>query len=223
MRRLFFVLFAALVALPLLEAQAANLQKATLKNPVEGKHYAVLAKPGKTKAPPGKIEVIDFFWYGCPHCYNQLSYTEEWEKSKPPYVYVRKVPVPFSGLWTVHARAYYTSHRLNMAARLHRPIFDAIHKEKQQLTNQRTLRNFFVSQGVDPDRFNDIYDSFSVDARVRSAQKEVSFYQINSVPTFVINGKYVTDSSMAGSAANIIAVIKFLTEREYQAQSQEQG
>jgi len=223
MKNILFFLSVALIALPIAYGQAANLDKPTIKTPVEGRHYTVLAKPGRTKAPPGRVEVVDFFWYGCPHCYRQLAYTEEWEKDKPSYVYVRKVPVPFSGLWTVHARAYYTSHRLNMAARLHRPIFEAIHKDKQQLNNKRMLRNFFVSQGVDPARFDDIYDSFSVDARVRSAQKEVSSYQIKSVPSFVINGKYLTDVSMAGSPANVIAVIEFLTEQEHQAQNQEQG
>ena len=222
MRHILSFLSVALIALPIAYSQAANLDKPTIRTPVEGRHYTVLAKPGRTKAPPGRIEVVDFFWYGCPYCYNLLPYTEEWEKDKPSYVYVRKVPIT-GGRAAAHARAYYTSYRLNMAARLHRPIFEAIHKDRKQLNNKRMLRNFFASQGVDPARFDDIYDSFSVDARVRSAQKEVSFYQIETVPSFIINGKYFTDVSMAGSPANLVAVIKFLTEQEHQARNQEQG
>ena len=221
--RIFNFLTIVSLLLVLTSAQAADLKKPTLKNPVAGKHYLVLDKPGRTKSPPGKVEVIDFFWYGCPHCYKQLEYTEAWEKDKPSYIYVRKIPVPFSGMWTVHARTYYTAQRLNMAARLHRPIFDAIHKEKRRLTNQLSIRDFFADQGVDPARFDDIYGSFSVDARLRSAQKEVAFYKIKSVPIFIINGKYMTDTSMAGSQANIIQIIKFLSEKEYQAGSQGQS
>ena len=214
------LVFISLALIILSTVHAANLKKPTISNPIAGKHYEVLDKPGITKAPPGKIEVVDFFWYGCPHCYAQLEYTEDWEKEKPPYVSIRRVPVPYSGLWTVHARAYYTAKRMNVAGRTHRALFDAIHKKKQTLTNQRTLAGFYADRGADFNRFNELFNSFSVDARIKSAQREVALYKIDSVPTFIINGKYKTDVTRAGSKANIMQVIKVLVEQEYQALSQ---
>lgn len=197
-------------------AGAETLKKATITTPKEGRHYHVLAEPGRTKAPTGKIEVVEFFWYGCPHCYRLESYMESWDRTKPSYITFRRVPVPYDGLWNLHARTYYTAEKLNVIAKTHRPFFDAIHKERKTLTSQNAIARFFAGYGVDPARFNDTFGSFSVEARMRLASKEADFYKISSVPTVIINGKYHTGADIAGSEANLIEVIRYLTKLEHE-------
>ena len=197
-------------------AAAETLKKPTVSTPKEGRHYHTLQEPGRTKVPTGKIEVIEFFWYGCPHCYRLEPYMEDWEKTKPSYVTFRRVPVPYDGLWNLHARTYYTAEKLKVVTKTHRPFFDAIHKERKTLTSQGAIAKFFAGYGVDISRFNDTFTSFSVEARMRLASKEADFYKISSVPTVIINGKYRSGADIAGSEANLIEVIRYLSKLEHE-------
>ena len=195
---------------------AANLDKATIGNAIAGKHYQILQKFGKTKVPPGKVEVTEYFWYGCPHCYRLEPYVENWEANKPSYITFRRVAVPFNGLWQIHAQAYYTAERLNLVGKTHRAFFDSIHKERRPLTNQRNIAKFYSEYGVNADRFNEVYNSFGVESKMRLASREVSFYKINSVPMFVVNGKYLLSVGMAGSEANLMEVVRQLAKLEHE-------
>lgn len=198
------------------QGQTADLKKPNIGTAVAGRNYLVLQEFGKTKVAPGKIEVTEFFWYGCPHCYKLEPYIRNWVKNKPSYVTFRRVPVPFNGLWRIHAQTYFTSERLGLVGKTHEAFFDAIHKDRQPLTNQRTIAKFFSEYGVSPDKFNEIFTSFGVESKLRIATREATFYQINSVPMVVVNGKYLVTFQYAGSEANMIEVIKQLTKLEYE-------
>ena len=196
--------------------QAAKLDKPTIGTAVAGKHYQVLPKFGKTKVPPGKVEVIEFFWYGCPHCYRLDPYIESWLKNKPSYVTFRRVAVPSNGLWEVHARTYYTADRLKLLGKTHVAFFDAIHKQRQPLTNQRTISKFFSNYGVSVEQFNDVYNSFAVESKIRLASREARSYKVNSVPVVIVNGKYMLTAGWVGGEANLIAVINQLAKLEHE-------
>lgn len=208
------IFIAAILLSSPLQAAGEKLAKPTIGVAVAGKNYQVLPKFGKTKVPPGRVEVTEFFWYGCPHCYRLEPYIENWLAKKAPYVSFRRVAVPFGGLWNIHAQSYYTAERLKVLGETHTAFFDAIHKERRPLTNQRNIAKFFSEHGVDINKFNEVFNSFSVSSRMGLAEREVSFYKINSVPLIIVNGKYLATVQMAGSEANLIEVIKQLTELE---------
>ena len=204
-------------------AAGENLAKPTIGTAIAGKNYQILKKFGKTKVPPSKVEVVEFFWYGCPHCYRMEPYLEKWAASKQPYVSFRRVAAPFGGLWNIHAQTYYTAERLKVVRKTHIPFFDAIHKEKRALTTQRSISKFFGEYGVDVNQFNEVFSSFSVTSRLRLAEREISFYGINSVPSIVVNGKYLITVQMAGSEANLIEVIKQLAKLENDNKGEEKN
>ena len=219
------VAMAAIFVLVPSTSEAASLSKPNIGTAVAGKNYQILSNFGKPRIAPGKVEVVEYFWYGCPHCNRLEPYIENWAVKKPSYVVFRRVPVPFQGLWQVHARSFYAAQRLNVVDKTHQAFFDAIHKERKPLTNKKNIAKFYSEYGVNIDEFNEVYDSFGVDSKMRLALREVNFYKINSVPAVVVNGKYLLNVGMAGSEANLIEVIKQLAklESENPLPSKEQG
>lgn len=213
--RIILIMMASVFLLLPIQSIAATLAKPTIGTAVAGRNYQVLDNFGKTKVAPGKVEVVEYFWYGCPHCNKLEPYLEHWEENKESYVKFRRVPVPFRGLWQVHARAYFTAERLNVLGKSHQAFFDAIHKKRMPLTNKKNIAKFYSEYGVNIDEFNEVYDSFGVDSKMRLALREVEFYKVNSVPAIVVNGKYLLNVQMAGSEANLIEVIKQLAKREF--------
>lgn len=196
------------------QREAAKLAKPTIGTAVAGRNYQVLENFGKPKVAPGEVEVVEYFWYGCPHCNKLEPYIESWKDNKASYVKFRRVPVPFRGLWQVHARSYFTAERLRVLDKSHQAFFDAIHKGKRPLTNKKNIAKFYSEYGANIDEFNEAYDSFGVDSKMRLALREVEFYKINSVPAVVVNGKYLLNVQMAGSEVNLIEVIKQLAKLE---------
>ena len=148
---------------------------------------------------------------------------ESWEASKSDDAYLRRIPVSYNKLWNLHARTYYTAEKLKVLAKSHRPFFDAIHKERKPLTSQRAIAGFFTQYGITTKNFNDTFSSFSVEARMRLASKDSDFYKIDGVPNIIINGKYKTNPSLAGSEANMITVIRYLVEQERKNPSNTSG
>jgi protein dithiol oxidoreductase (disulfide-forming) len=178
----------------------------------EGVEYKVL--PPQPTESGDKIEVLEFFWYGCPHCYTFEPYIQTWKKTKPANVEFVRVPAIFRPDWEVQARTYYALSNMGVIEDLHEKIFAAIHKDKQRLNKKELLTDFVVKNGVDRKKFEEQYNSFSVDTMVRKAKKKQTGYKLQGVPSIAINGKYLTSGSMSGSYDNLIKILDFLVAKE---------
>lgn len=173
-----------------------------------------LVEPPQPTDTPDKVEVVEVFWYGCPHCFSFLPAMEQYSKSKPDYVAVRHMPAIFRDSWIAHARAFYTAGLLDVEEQIHRPLFEAIHVRKQSLDSREDLMKFFEQYGVSNDDFNKTYDSFAVEVLMRKSQVMQQRYGVRGTPTVIVNGKYRVSGTLAGSPAEMIMVIEALVERE---------
>jgi thiol:disulfide interchange protein DsbA len=184
-----------------------------------GTHYIPLLPAQPTSAAPGKVEVVEVFWYGCPHCYALEPYLESWDKSKPSYVEFMRVPVMWSGVHRAHARLYYTLEALGRSD-LHKAVFDTIHGRSNMLVSNddaRTLEMdvaFAQAHGIEPEAFKKAWNSFSVNSSLQRAEELTRRYKVEGVPLVVINGKYISDVGHAGGQNELVALIKDLTASE---------
>lgn len=161
-----------------------------------------------------KIEVIEFFWYGCPHCYTLEPALGKWLKTKPDNVEFIRQPAVFSSLWGKHAKAYIVAEALGVVDKVHADFFDAIQNKKQKLTSEDQLAKFFVAHGVEESLFRSTFNSFLVDAKVRQAKAMAPRYGITGVPAIIINGKYKTSGPLAGSQEKMLEVLDLLIKQE---------
>ena len=181
--------------------------------PVEGKDYLRLATP---LPPPtsGKIEVVEFFWYGCPHCNTFEPSLDAWAKRLPADVNFRRVPVAFrEEPYGAHQRIYFALEQMNLTEAMHRKVFAAIHVDHQRLDKPADIAAFMAKNGVDGAKFLEIYNSFSVQTKARQASQLAQGYKLDGVPAIGIQGKYFTSPSMAGSAERGLAVTDYLIQR----------
>ena len=205
----------ALVALAWLAvAPPAAAQSAGLD--IEGR-YEFLQPPQQTET-GDRIEVVDVFWYGCPHCYTFLPMLEAYELDKPEYVEIRRLPAIFSESWAAHARAFYTAMLLGVVDQTHRPLFEEIHEQRNPTDHREALAAFFERQGVDRGTFEQTWDSFAVESLVRKSIVMQQRYGITGTPSVVVNGKYRVTGRLAGSYENMIQVVMALVEKEREAQ-----
>ena len=178
----------------------------------EGVEYKAL--PPQPTDTGDKIEVLEFFWYGCPHCYTFEPYIQAWKKSKPANVEFARVPAIFRPDWEVQARTYYALTNMGVIEDLHEKIFSAMHNDKKKLNTKEQLTDFVVQNGVDRKKFEEEYKSFSVDTMVRKAKKKQTAFKIQGVPSIVVNGKYLSSGSMSGSYENLVKILDFLVAKE---------
>lgn len=179
----------------------------------ESAGYETLS-PAQPTQHPDKIEVIEFFWYGCPHCYSLEPLLQQWLKKLPKNVEFIRQPAAFSELWSKHAKAYFTAEALGVVDKIHADFFDTVQNKKEQLETEDQLAKFFVAHGVDEKQFHEAYNSFAVDAKIRQAPVMASRYGITGVPALIINGKYKTNGSLAGSHEKMIEVMNNLIKQE---------
>jgi thiol:disulfide interchange protein DsbA len=192
---------------------AAGPALAQGNQPVEGRHFVRLNPPAPVGAPAGKIDVVEFFWYGCPHC-NALEPTlEAWVKRLPADVAFRRVPVAFSAVHESHQRLYYTLEAMGQLEAMHRRIFVAYHQQMQRLEREADQVAFLKAQGVDTARFADFARSFSVQTKMRQARQLTDAYKVDGVPTLGVQGRFSTSGSLAGSNEAALAVADFLINR----------
>ncbi|MDH5766521.1 MAG: thiol:disulfide interchange protein DsbA/DsbL [Gammaproteobacteria bacterium] len=178
----------------------------------EGVEYKrVTEQPTETG---GKIEVLEFFWYGCPHCYKFDPILSEWLKTKPDNVEFIRVPAVFRPEWKVHARTYYALQAMGLGEKYHDDIFHAMHRDKKNIYTFEAMIDFLVSKGVNKDEFEAAYNSFSIDGQVRKAIKKVKDYAIDGVPAIAINGKYLLSGKSAGSYENMLRIADYLIKQE---------
>ena len=168
-----------------------------------------------------KIEVLEFFWYGCPHCYQLDPYIEDWKKTLPDNVVFKHVPAAVNPSWQPHSYFYYAAEMLGVADKLHKPLFDAMHLQKRRLYDKESLIAFAVSQGVDEEKFRKAWRSFGVHTKVQRANKLAARYRINGVPAVGINGKYLTNGQLAGTYPKMLRTIDYLIKAEETGQDPE--
>ena len=181
--------------------------------PVEGTHYVRLSQPVPATV-PGKIEVIEFFWYGCPHCNAFEPALERWIKQLPADVAFRRVPVAFSQEpFVAHQRIFYALESLGQIAAMHRKVFYAIHSDRLRLDKPAEISAFMAKNGLDAAKFMEAFDSFSVQTKARQAAQLSASYKIDGVPAIGIQGRYFTSGPLAGSNEKSLAVADFLIER----------
>jgi len=189
------------------------------QNGVEAKPKFAELKPAQPTQTGDKIEVVEIFWYGCPHCYSFEPFLEEWHKTLPDDVQLIRLPGVLNQGWIPHAKAYYTAEKLGVLEKIHRPLFDALHKEKKQIHNDDQIRAFFVSKGVTAEQFDQTYSSKEVDAKIRQAYFLARDYKLTGVPAMVINGKYLTSASHAGTYEDLINTMNSLIQKEREAKA----
>lgn len=212
-------MLAALCASPsVLVAPWASAQ--TRSAPQEGTDYIVLVNPQPTDS-PGKIEVIDFFWYGCPHCYAFLPELEAWRKRQGPDVAYKHVPVAFDVPREAHSRIFYALQVLGKVDEMHVKVFDAFHLRHLRLLDRGEIADFMASNGIDRDKWLAAYDSFSVVGMVNRARLTVQAYMVDGTPTLACDGRFVTSPSIVQSHTNsgALATLDFLIERVRQERS----
>jgi thiol:disulfide interchange protein DsbA len=175
--------------------------------------YEELTAPQPT-ANPDKIEVIEFFWYGCPHCFQFEPHIKEWAENKPDNVEFVTMAPPLNPAWKVHSQAFYAAEVLGLLDQFHEAMFNAIHRERKAMRKPKDIGKLVDSLGHDGDKFVKTMKSFNVDAKIRQSLQKARDVNISSVPTVIVNGKYRTSGAIAGSYPNLIAVIDQLIEKE---------
>ncbi len=181
----------------------------------EGFEYTKVIPPQPTQVEKGQVEVVELFWYGCPSCFRFEPSLNKWLKSKPKNVKFLRIPAQLNPSWTLHAKAFYVAQLLKVGDKIHAPFFDEIHKNNNSLNSKAKLIQFFKKHGVNEKKFNETFDSFSVQTRIKQSKALVDKYGINGVPTLIINGKYrVSTSNMDSNDAKLIKLINYLVKLE---------
>jgi thiol:disulfide interchange protein DsbA len=195
---------AALGGLPL----AARAQG----GPVEGQNYVKLNQPVPVPA-NGKVDVVEFFWYGCPHCNAFEPFLDAWSKKLAPDVNFHRAHVAFSALHETHSKIFYTLETMGLVEQMHRKVFAAIHVQHKRLDKENDIEAFMTENGVDGKKFTDIFKSFAVQTKVRQAKQLSDAYKIDGVPAMGVQGRYWTNVGMGGSQEGALRVVDFLVQK----------
>lgn len=179
--------------------------------PVLNKDYKLINPPQPTET-GNKVEVIEFFFYGCPHCYALQPTLETWLKQKPKDVEFRRVAVALTESWLPMTRAFWTLDALGLSDRLHRQVFNAIHEENVVLSDPQTLFDWMAKHGVDRKKFTDAYNSFAVQNKVQRSMQYGRLYGITGTPAVAVDGRYLTSPSMVGNGDRFIEVLNGLVD-----------
>ena len=193
-------------ALLVLLAAAAFVSTSAFAQLVEGKNYARITNPQPVET-GRKIEVIEFFSYGCPHCAELEPHLDAWLAKLPPDVAFRRVPVMFQQRWVPLAKIYYTLDALGNESKLSPDVFKAIHGQNVSLWDNDKFYDWAATKGLDRKKVEEVFTSFAVDGKMKRAMQLAQQYNIQSVPTVVIDGKFVTASDRVGSHAQLPAAI----------------
>jgi len=208
MKRRDFSLAATSIGLLSLAAVPAHAQRA----PKAGTDFLVLDKRVPVDAPAGKIEVVEFFSYNCPHCNDFEPSLEAWVKAAPKDVAFRRIPVPFVGN-DVEAkqRLYFTLEAMGKLEEYHSKVFAAIHAQRQNLNGEANIQAWAERAGLDGAKFKETFASFGVASKARRAAQQTEAYKVAGVPALAVAGRWYVDGETAGSMAKVLQVATFLT------------
>jgi protein dithiol oxidoreductase (disulfide-forming) len=193
---------AAAVFLPVARAQSAS--------PAAGLDYQKLDKPAPVDAPAGKIEVIEFFWYSCPHCNAFEPALDAWIKQAPKDVVVKRVPVGFRASFEPQQRLFFAIEAMGLVEKLHAKVFYAIHVERQRLDAPEAIADWVAKQGVDKAKFMDQFNSFSAASKLKRAVQLQDAYRVEGVPALGIAGRFYTDGTLGKSMERALQVTDYL-------------
>lgn len=180
--------------------------------PVSGRDFQELSPP-RPVATGERIEVIEFFYYGCPVCYEAQPHIARWLMRSGPGVALLRVPAVFTETSESFARTFYALGAMNHVARLHWPVYDNHHFDGRQLHEEQNIVAWVSGNGVDAARFSELWKSDEIKAQIDAAKKALETYDIKGVPSFVVDGKYVTSARMAGGVKEVIQVVEHLVGR----------
>ena len=182
------------------------------QQPVRAEIEYRVIKPQPVSVANG-IEVIDFFWYGCPHCHNLQPALERWISRKPADVTVRRIPAILRDSWAPHARIYYTLEALGEVERLHQRVYHGYHVEELSMSKPEVMSEWAVRNGIARERWDEAYNSVAVQRKVEEAAKLSRAYSIAGTPSLVVNGRYLTSSSMSESLNGVIVIVDELVQK----------
>lgn len=188
-------------------ASVAWAQAALFKS---GKDFLTLDRPVATESGTGKIELIEFFWYSCPHCNMFEPSFAQWVKNAPKDVVVRRMPVSFRDDFAPQQRLFFTIEAMNLMETLHPKVFAAIHVEKLMLNTDASVLAWAEKQGVDKVKFNEVYKSFGVASKLKRAVQLQNDFKVEGVPSLGVAGRYYIDGSLAGSMDRALKVAESL-------------
>ena len=209
-RREFSLSAASAVAASALTLPVAAPALAQPRQFKEGKDYRKLDKPVTPDAPAGKVDVIEFFWYSCPHCNAFEPTLDAWVKAAPKDLSIRRIPVAFNPSFVPQQKLYFTLEGMGKLDALHAQVFRAIHVEKAKLAKDDEIMAWIATQGVDVAKFKEIYSSFTVSNQVRRASQLQDAYGVEGVPSMGVAGRFYTDGTMAGSMPVVLQVVEHL-------------
>ena len=180
---------------------------------IAGEHYVVLNKPVATRD-KSKVEVVEMFSYGCPHCFEFEPLIKEWVKNKSNNIDFWYFPAVWNQPMELFAKAFYTAHELNILEKIHIPLFTTIVIEQKKLSTENDLANFFTEYGIDNQAFTHAFNSSAVENQAKLAQQHVHSYSPAGVPEIIINGKYRIDRMRAGGLKEMLEVADYLIKKE---------
>jgi thiol:disulfide interchange protein DsbA len=179
-----------------------------------GRDYEAVRAAQRTSSPAGRVEVAEFFQYGCGGCARFEPHVEAWTATKPEHVDLVRVPVVWNPLGQLHARAFYAAEVLGVLDEIHAPFFHAIHEDRNRLDSEAKLRELFTGFGVDGETFDAALTSFAVHAKVQHAKELTTRYGVAETPAIVVGGKYLTRGGLAQSYERWLEIVETLAEQE---------
>ena len=200
--------FLRLAGMVLLAAACAAVRA----EPIAGRDYTVL-EPSRPAAAGERVEVIEFFYYGCPVCYEAQPHIARWLLAAGNSVELKRVPAVSTDAWATFARIFYALDSTGLLARLHWPVYDNHQFDGRRLNEEKNLLDWLQSNGVDAARFKQALDSEEVTTRVETARKMLDTYNIRGVPTLIVDGRYVTSARLAGGVKEMMDVVEYLVAR----------
>ncbi|PIE47621.1 MAG: disulfide bond formation protein DsbA [Gammaproteobacteria bacterium] len=179
---------------------------------VEGKDYTVLKNPDQINNSGDTIIVREFFWYGCPHCYHLESHMDKWAKNKPNDVAFFLTPAALNPVWETSARGFYAAQLMGYQGKTHHKLFNAVMEKGQKNlagTNKGALINWYTNQGLDKEKFNNLYDSFAVNTKIARSNTAAKRYGVTGTPAVIVHGKYMVQ----GSDEKVPQVVNYLVDK----------
>jgi protein dithiol oxidoreductase (disulfide-forming) len=201
-------------AAAILAGLQATSSMAQGKPPEEGLDYIKLDKPAATEAPKGKIEVVEFFWYHCPHCNHFEPTLEVWLKKLPKDVHFKRVPVAFRPNFVPDQQLFYALEAMGQLEKLHKRAFAAIHVEKLNLDNREQIIEWVAKQGIDKAKFTETFDGFAVGSKAQRATQLQTAYNVSGVPALGVAGKFYTDGATAQSMTRALQIVDSLIAQQ---------
>jgi thiol:disulfide interchange protein DsbA len=180
------------------------------KPPEAGTDYVLVERRAAVEAPAGKIEVVEFFWYNCPHCNVFEPTLDAWIKRAPKDLAVRRVPVAFQDSFVPQQRLFYALEAMGLVEKLHSKVFAAIHTERKNLASTEQIADWVAKQGVDKAKFLEQFNSFSVSTKAARGTQLQNAYRVEGVPALGVAGRFYTDGALAKSMERALQVVEFL-------------